>query len=116
MRGERVTTDMHRLDHGDRATPHHDVAWMACPLRGLGGQGPARLGTPRGCAAFVWIVRTSLITVADITFLVHPSTCTQMILHASEHYPASLFRNCPACTHPVPACAVCLAPLFCPIS
>ena len=31
MRGERVTTDMHRLDHGDRATPHHDVAWMACP-------------------------------------------------------------------------------------
>ena len=62
----------HRLDHGDRATPHHDVAWMACPWRGLGGQGPARLATPRGCAAFVWIVRTSLITVADIPFLVHP--------------------------------------------
>jgi hypothetical protein len=39
MRGERVTTDMHRLDHGDRATPHHDVAWMACPWRGLVGQG-----------------------------------------------------------------------------
>ena len=114
MRGERVTTDMHRLDHGDRATPHHGVAWMACPWWGLVGQGPARLATPRGCVAFVWIVRTSLITVADITFLVHPSTCTQMILHASEHCPASLFRNCPACTHPVPACAVCLGPIVLP--
>ena len=31
VRGERVKTAMHRLDHGDRETPHPDVAWMACP-------------------------------------------------------------------------------------
>ena len=37
--------------------------------------------------AFVYILRpgTLLITVADIPFLVHPPTCTQMLLHASEH-------------------------------
>jgi hypothetical protein len=38
--------------------------------------------TPRGCAAFVQTLRTSLITIADIAFLVHPPTCTQMLLHA----------------------------------
>ena len=117
MRGERVTTDMHRLDHGDRATPHHDVAWMACPLRVWGARGLLGLGhregAPRSSGSCGLRSSPSPTSHSSST---PPLTCTQMILHASEHYPASLFRNCPACTHPVPACAVCLAPLFCPIS
>ena len=38
MHSEQAATAMHRLDHGSRATPRHDVAWTARPCRGLGGK------------------------------------------------------------------------------
>ena len=47
MRSERVATAVHRLDHGSRATPRHDVAWMARPCEGLGGA--ARRAAVAGC-------------------------------------------------------------------
>ena len=145
MRGERVTTAMHRLDHGDRETPHHDVAWMACPCEVWGAcsacdtfwciPSPVRASerAERIYRDKVWFIRMlrlgegegaprssgscglrSSPSPTSHSSSTPPLTCAQMILHASEHSPASLFRNCPACTHPVPACAVCLGPLVLP--
>ena len=52
--------------------------------------------TPRGCAAVVWILRTLLITVADIPFLVHPP------MHPNDPGRCACLRfvlPCPRCVY-----------------